>query len=115
MFFPEGCVVGLGKDVGHVCFGVAYFLEGDPDEGEEPHHAEQVAGSGVVLLVLLGRLEGVVVVAVEEVDVPLHLQPHEAEEAGLPREQLVVASDDGHLLLDVGEGDAEEGVQRLED
>jgi hypothetical protein len=115
VFFPEGGVVGLAEYVGHVGFGITYFLEGDPDEGEEPHHPEQVAGSGVVLLVLLGRLECVVVVAVEQVDEPLDLQPDEGEESGLSGEQLVVAADDGHLFLDVGEGDAEEGVQGLED
>ena len=114
MLFAEGRVVGLAEDVGHGRFGVADFLEGDPDEGEEPHHAEQVAGSGVVLLELLGGLEGVVV-AVVDVDVQAHLEADEGEEAGLVGVQLVVAADDGYLFLDVGEGDAEEGVERLED
>ena len=115
VLFTECCVVGLAEHISHILFWIAGLLKGDPDEGEEPHHAEQVAGSGVVLAVLLGRLEGVVVVAVVGVDMALHFEADEGEEAGLCGEEEVVGADDGYLFLDVGEGDAEEGVEGLED
>jgi hypothetical protein len=38
----------------------------------------------------------------------------EGEEAGVVLKGLVIGANNGHLLFDIGEGDAEEGVERLE-
>lgn len=115
MLLPEGCIVGLAEHIGHVLLRISGLFEGDPDEGEEPHHAQQVAGSRVVLPVLLGRLEGAIVIAVVDMDVLLHLQPDEGEEAGHVLEGLVIILDDRYLFFDIREGDPQEGVKRLED
>ena len=40
MLLPEGGIVGRTEDVGDGSLGIVGEFEGDPDEGEKPHHSE---------------------------------------------------------------------------
>jgi len=111
---PEGRIVGLAEDVRHGLLEVAQPLEGDLDEGEEPHEAEQVAAGGVPGLVLVGGLEVLVVAPIVHVDLEAHLHLDVAEEPRVALESLVVLSHDPDFVRNVGKGDPEEGVEKFE-
>lgn len=110
----ESVVVSFAEDIGHAGFAVLHAQEGGSDEGQQPHHSEEVSAGRVVGLVLFGSLEFLVVAGVVHHDVELHLHLHETEEALVTLESLVVFCHNSDLVLDVREGYPQEGVDLFE-
>ena len=57
MVVSEGVIVGLAKNVGHTGLFILHAEEGRSDEGQQPHHSQQISTSRVIGLVLFGSLE----------------------------------------------------------
>ena len=114
MIVPESCIVSLTQDVRHIFAYVLHAFEGNLDEGQQPHHPQQISTSRVVLLELLRSLQLLVVASIVHNNVLLHFHFDETEEPSMPREPLVVFVHDSDFVFDIRESYAQEGIDEFE-